>query len=101
MHSCGSIRPLISTLIDCGIDVLNPVQISADDMDPQTLKRLYGDRLTFWGGGCDTQTVLNAEGPEGPEGPEGVAENVRKLFRIFRPGGGFIFNQVHNTMGDK
>ena len=94
MHSCGSIRPLIPTLIDCGIDVLNPVQISATDMDPGMLKRLYGDRLTFWGGGCDTQTVLNVEGPEG------VAENVRQLFRIFQPGGGFVFNQVHNIMGD-
>ncbi len=94
MHSCGSIRPMIPTLIDCGIDILNPVQISAADMDPQTLKDQYGDKLTFWGGGCNTQAVLNMGTPEE------VVENVRMLTRIFKPGGGFVFNQVHNIMGD-
>jgi len=94
LHSCGSIRPMIPTLIDCGIDVLNPVQISASDMNPRVLKDLYGEKLTFWGGGCNTQQVLNMGTPEE------VAENVRELFRIFRPGGGFIFNQVHNILGD-
>ena len=94
MHNCGSIRPLIGTLIDCGVDALNPVQISADDMDPKDLKREFGDRITFWGGGCDTQRVLGAKGPEE------VDRHVRELVRTFKPGGGFVFNQVHNIMGN-
>lgn len=94
LHSCGSILPLLPTLIDCGIDILNPVQISAANMDPQTLKARFGDKLTFWGGGCNTQAVLNTGTPEQ------VADNVRTLTRIFKPGGGFVFNQVHNVMGD-
>ena len=94
LHSCGSIRAFLPTLIACGIDVVNPVQISAAGMDPLTLKQQYGDRLSFWGGGCDTQKVLNMENPEQ------VSAHVRELFRIFKPGGGFVFNQVHNIMGD-
>jgi len=94
MHNCGAIRPLIPQIIDAGIDVLNPVQISATGMDPQELKDEFGDRICFWGGGCDTQNVL------GSGTPEDVAENVRHLVRIFKPGGGFIFNQVHNILGN-
>lgn len=94
LHNCGSIKPLIPLLIDCGIDVLNPVQISAGNMDPAQLKDEFGDRIIFWGGGCDTQNIL-ASGT-----PEQVAENVRRLVGIFKPGGGFVFNQVHNIMGD-
>jgi uroporphyrinogen decarboxylase len=94
LHSCGSIKQFIPTLIECGVDIFNPVQISAADMDPVTLKREFGDRVTFWGGGCNTQSVLNLGTPED------VADNVRELVSIFKPGGGFVFNQVHNIMGD-
>jgi uroporphyrinogen decarboxylase len=94
MHNCGSIKPLIPILIDCGIDVLNPVQISAANMNPQDLKQEFGDNIIFWGGGCNTQNIL------GTATPEMVAENVRELIRIFKVGGGFVFNQVHNIMGD-
>ncbi len=89
LHSCGAIEPLIETLIDCGIDILNPVQTSAAGMDPAELKRKYGGRIVFWGGGCDTQSVL------GFRPPEEIAEHVRDRIRIFAPGGGFVFNQVH------
>ncbi len=94
MHNCGSIKPFIPILIDCGVDVLNPVQISADHMDPLTLKREFGDRLIFWGGGCDTQNIL------GRATPDEVARHVRDVVGIFKVGGGFVFNQVHNIMGD-
>jgi uroporphyrinogen decarboxylase len=94
MHNCGSIKPLIPILIDCGIDVLNPVQISADNMDPGELKNEFGDKICFWGGGCNTQKVLNIGTPED------VKENVSMLVNIFKPGSGFVFNQVHNIMGD-
>jgi uroporphyrinogen decarboxylase len=94
MHNCGSIKPLIPILIDCGVDVLNPVQISAADMNPQDLKQEFGDNIIFWGGGCDTQNIL------GTATPRMVADHVRELIRIFKPGGGFVFNQVHNIMGD-
>ncbi|NQU43671.1 hypothetical protein HQ520_10320 [bacterium] len=94
LHNCGSIKPLIPLLIDAGIDVLNPVQISAGNMDPQQLKDEFGDRICFWGGGCNTQQVL------GTGTPESVAQNVRYLMRIFKKDGGFVFNQVHNIMGD-
>lgn len=94
MHSCGSIRPLIPTLIDCGIDILNPVQINADNMDPLDLKKEFGDKITFWGGGCDTQSVLNM----GSVGE--IQRHVKENIHIFKPGGGYVFNQVHNIMGD-
>jgi uroporphyrinogen decarboxylase len=93
-HCCGSIKPMIPILIDCGVDMLNPVQISANDMDPQELKDAFGGRMTFWGGGCDTQNVL------GKESTSDVAQNVKKLMSIFKKNSGFVFNQVHNIMGD-
>lgn len=89
LHSCGAVEPLIETYIQSGIDILNPVQTSAAGMDPQVLKERYGGRIVFWGGGCDTQSVL------GFRTPEEVAEHVRERIRIFAPGGGFVFNQVH------
>lgn len=94
MHNCGSIKPLIPMLIDCGVDVLNPVQISAENMNPSELKREFGDQIVFWGGGCDTQNVLALKDPAE------VAAHVRELSGIFKQGGGFVFNQVHNIMGD-
>jgi len=94
MHNCGSILPLIPILIDCGVDVLNPVQVSARNMDPRELKRRFGDRIVFWGGGCDTQNVL------GQAAPQALSQNVRELVRTFKPGGGFVFSQVHNIQGN-
>jgi len=94
LHCCGAIEPLLPVLIDCGIDILNPVQISAEGMDPETLKRKYGKDITFWGGGVNTQQVLNF----GNTGE--VADNVKHLTDIFKPGGGFVFCPVHNIMGD-
>jgi len=94
LHHCGSLNILLPMLIDAGIDVLNPVQISAENMDPHALKREFGDKLCFWGGGCNTQRVLGAGNPED------VAGDVRNLMRTFKKNSGFVFNQVHNIMGD-
>ncbi len=94
LHSCGSIKPLIPLLIEAGIDCLNPVQISADDMDPAELKREFGDRIIFWGGVCDTQHVL------GVKTPAEVSAHVAELMKTFKPGGGLVANQVHNIMGN-
>ena len=94
MHSCGSIEPLIPLIIEAGVEALNPVQISAANMDPFELKRKYGEKITFWGGGCDTQRVLAFKTPAE------VKEYVKYLMSAFKPGGGFVFNQVHNIMGD-
>lgn len=90
LHSCGGISELIEGIIDAGCDVLNPVQTSARGMDPADLKARFGDRITFWGGGCDTQSVLPFATPEQ------VHEHVSERMRIFKPGGGFVFCQVHN-----
>ena len=78
-------------MLDAGFDILNPVQISATGMDPQTIKDKYGDRAIFWGGGIDTQKVL----PFGT--PEDVREQVSINCEIFSKNGGFIFNPVHNV----
>lgn len=89
-HSCGSIARIIGDLADAGLDILNPVQTSAAGMDPRGLKEAHGDRLTFWGGGVETQSTL----PFGT--PEQVRAEVAERIRIFAPGGGFVFNPVHN-----
>jgi len=89
-HTCGACRTYIPDLLDNGIDILNPVQISAADMDPAELKAEFGDRLSFWGGAIDTQHVLPAADPET------VREHVRKSMEAFKPGGGYVFNNVHN-----
>jgi len=89
-HTCGSVRQLIPDLLDNGIDILNPIQISAADMDPRDLKAAFGHKLVFWGGGIDTQKVLSFAGPEE------VREHVRRNLEAFKPGGGYVFNSVHN-----
>jgi uroporphyrinogen decarboxylase len=89
-HCCGGIYPIIGTLIDCGIDILNPVQTTAVGMDPVRLKADFGARVTFWGGGVDTQTVL----PFGS--PAEVYAQVTERIEIFGPGGGYVFAPVHN-----
>jgi len=90
IHSCGSVEPLIKDFIEAGFDILNPVQTSAANMDPARLKRKYGDKITFWGGGVDTQRVL----PFGT--PNDVKRDVRSRIRIFARGGGFVFCAIHN-----
>jgi uroporphyrinogen decarboxylase len=94
MHSCGAICPLLPHLIETGIDAINPVQVSAQGMDPQVLKQLFGAKLTFWGGGCETQRVL------GTATADEVRANVRHLTGILGEDGGFVFTAVHNIMGD-
>jgi uroporphyrinogen decarboxylase len=94
LHSCGSIHDVIPDLIEIGVDAINPVQVSAANMDSATLKREFGRDLTFWGGGCDTQTVL-ARGT-----PRGVRDEVRRRCGDLAPGGGFVFCQVHNIQPD-
>ncbi|HIQ22410.1 MAG TPA: methyltransferase [Planctomycetes bacterium] len=91
IHSCGSVAALIPDFIEAGFDILNPVQCSAAEMDPQTLKDQFGDRIVFWGGGVDTQKTL----PFGT--PDQVRAEVAERIRIFGRGGGFVFNTVHNV----
>lgn len=93
-HSCGAVEPLIGRFIDCGFDILNPVQCSAAGMDPRHLKKTYGDRITFWGAGVNTQATL----PFGT--PEEVRAEVLERCRIFSPGGGFVFNAIHNVQAE-
>jgi hypothetical protein len=90
LHSCGSIAQLIPHLIDAGVDILNPVQTSAAGMDPKALKQRYGRQIVFWGGGCDTQSVLPTASPAA------IREHVRQRMETLAPGGGFVFTQVHN-----
>ena len=93
-HSCGGIYPIIPKLIDCGVDILNPVQTTAAGMDPERLKAQFGRQIVFWGGGIDTQTVL----PFGSV--EDVTAQVRDRLRILAPGGGFVFATSHNIQQD-
>ena len=93
-HSCGAVRPLIPDLIEAGIDILNPVQISATGMDLGELKQEYGQDLVFWGGGVDTQRILNTGTPKA------VKESVRRNIEALVPGGGFVFAAVHDIQAD-
>jgi uroporphyrinogen decarboxylase len=95
LHSCGSIYQYIPEWIDAGIDILNPVQISAANMEPERLMDAFGGKIVFWGGGCDTQHVL----PRAT--PEEVREHVRQNLEVFASGpGGYVFAQVHNIQQD-
>ena len=89
IHSCGSIYNIIEDIIASGFDILNPVQVTAGNMDAARLKDKFGGRIVFWGGGVDTQTVL----PFGTE--DEVREQVKERIKIFAPGGGFVFNPTH------
>jgi uroporphyrinogen decarboxylase len=93
-HSCGNVRPLLPDYIELGVEILNPVHVRATGMEPVALKRDFGDVLTFWGGGVDTQGVL----PNGT--PIEVKEDVRRNIEALAPGGGFVFNTVHNIQAD-
>ena len=90
LHTCGSVYRFIPDFIEMGVDILNPVQVSARDMGSKRLKQEFGKDIVFWGGGCDTQKVL----PFGT--PVEVREEVRRRMGDLAPGGGFVFNQVHN-----
>jgi uroporphyrinogen decarboxylase len=94
LHSCGSIYQLIPDLIDAGFEIINPVQTNTADMEPERLKKEFGKEITFWGGGIETASVLN----------NGTTEDVRKQvlkrLEIFSPGGGYVFNTIHNILPD-
>ncbi len=94
LHSCGSIYKLLPDLIEAGYDIINPVQINVRDMEPERLKKEFGQDITFWGGGADTRHMLNHASPGE------VKEHVKRLMDIFAPGGGFVFNTVHNILPD-
>jgi hypothetical protein len=94
IHSCGSIAALMPDMIEAGFDIFNPVQISAAGMDPRTLKKRFGDQVTFWGGGVDTQQTL----PFGT--PAQVKAEVQEHIDIFGRNGGFVFNTIHNVQAD-
>lgn len=91
LHSCGGIRELLPDLVDAGLEAVNPVQISCAGMETAALKRDFGRDIVLWGGGCDTRSVL------GTATPAGVREHVRRQVDILAPGGGFVFQQVHNV----
>ncbi len=94
IHTCGAVYELIPDIIEAGFDILNPVQISATGMDPEKLKKNFGQQITFWGGGVNTQTTL----PFGT--PEEVKKEVKRLISIFRHDGGFVFATVHNVQAN-
>ena len=93
-HSCGNVRPLIPDFIELGVQILNPVHIRATGMEPTALKQDFGDALTFWGGGIDTQDML----PHGT--PQQVKNEVKRNIEALAPGGGYVFNTVHNIQAD-
>ncbi len=94
LHSCGSIYKLMPDLIEAGYDIINPIQSNVTDMDPVRLKKEFGKDITFWGGGVNTRNILNRGTPEE------VKDDVRKNIEILLPGGGFVFNPIHNIMPD-
>lgn len=94
LHCCGGIYELIPGLIDAGFEILNPVQINAFSMEPEKLKREFGNDLTFWGGGVNTQSILNRATPVQ------IKEHVRRNIEVFSRGGGFVFTTVHNILPD-
>ena len=93
-HSCGSVLPLIPLFIESGFDILNPIQINAKGMDSEHLKKEFGEQLTFWGGGVDTQIIFPTATPEQ------VYEHVLRQCEIFGKGGGFVFNTIHNIQAN-
>jgi uroporphyrinogen decarboxylase len=94
LHCCGGVRPILNDLIDAGMDALNPVQITSAGMETEGLKKDFGDRMTFWGGGCDTREIL------GRTTPEEIKSHVRQQVDLLSEGGGFVFQQVHNIMAN-
>jgi uroporphyrinogen decarboxylase len=94
LHTCGSMYQYIPSLIESGIDIINPVQTNCRDMDPLRLKNEFGSDIVFWGGGVDPREILNRGTPED------VKADVFRRLEIFSPGGGYVFNNIHNIMGE-
>lgn len=94
MHSCGAIREILPDLIDAGVEILNPVQYVAAGMELEGLKKDFGKDLVFWGGGVDTQSILNNGTPAE------VSDEIKRNLDIMAPGGGFVFAPVHNIQDD-
>ena len=94
LHSCGSIHALLPDLIEAGFEVINPVQTACHHMEAERLKKDFGNDITFWGGGADTRHILNRGTPQE------VKDDVRRRIDIFAPGGGFVFNTIHNILSD-
>ncbi len=94
LHCCGGVRPLLNDLIDAGLDAINPVQVGCAGMDTQALKDEFGPRLTLWGGGVDVHRALPTQTPEE------IRRHVRQQIAILRPGGGFVFQPVHNILAE-
>jgi uroporphyrinogen decarboxylase len=94
LHSCGSIYSLLPDLIEAGFEIINPVQTACQNMEAEKLKKEFGSQVTFWGGGCDTRNILNNGTPQQ------VRDDVRRRIDILAPGGGFVFNTIHNILPD-
>lgn len=92
-HSCGGVFDIMDDFVEMGVDILNPLQLSAGGMDAKKIKETYGDQLTFWGGGVDSQDTL----PNGT--PDEVRAQVKERLDILAPGGGYVFNSIHNIIG--
>jgi len=92
IHSCGAIFKLIPHFIDAGVNIFNPVQTEATDMEPEKLKKEYGKDCTFWGGGADAKLTLRHGTPKE------VKEDVKRRMEVFAKGGGFVFCQIHNIL---
>jgi uroporphyrinogen decarboxylase len=93
-HSCGNVRPILPDFIEIGVDILNPVHVTAAGMEPAALKRDFGSAVTFWGGGVETQSIL----PRGSV--RQVRDDVKRNLEQLMPGGGYVFNTVHNIQAD-
>jgi uroporphyrinogen decarboxylase len=94
LHCCGGVRELLPDLIEAGLDAINPVQISCKGMAAHELKAEFGSEMVFWGGGCETQTILAVATPSA------VREHVRRQVAVWSRGGGFVFQQVHNILAN-
>ena len=92
LHCCGGVYPLIADLVEAGLDAINPVQFTCTDMELARLKREFGQDMVFWGGGCDTRDILPNDTPEN------VRAHVKENVATMAPGGGFVFQQVHNIL---
>ena len=94
LHCDGAVYDLLTDMINAGMQIFNPLQTDCAGMDPARIKRDFGDQITFWGGGCDTHATLSYGTVSQ------VREDVRRRVQILAPGGGFVFNQIHNVLGD-
>ena len=93
-HTCGSVVNLLDDFVEMGMDIINPLQFSAKGMDPVVIKQKYGDKLVFWGGGVDTQKVLSFGTAQE------VEDQVKERLQQLSPGGGYVFNTIHNVVGN-